>query len=234
MRPEIEQMLVLQDRDQKIRALRLEQQTLPRERKTLDDKLTAARARYEAARQRVRENEVARRGLELEVEGKQAAISRFRIQQQGTRKNEEYQALTSEIRRFEEAVSTLEDQELTLMEAAEVLQQQAKAEEQEFQRGEALLKKQVDDLQTRGAGHAERLAALEEERAALVDRVPPAAFDLYQRLFAKKSDAAVVPVEHEVCAGCHMKVPTQTVVQLRAEQGTVQCPNCGRILYRDL
>lgn len=227
-------MLVLQDRDQKIRTIRLDQQALPRERKALDDKMAAARSKHEAARQRVRENEVARRGLELEVEGKQAAIARFKVQQQGTRKNEEYQALASEIRQFEEAVRTLEDQELTLMETAEALQQAAKTEEMEFQRAEALLKKQADDLGTRSAGHAERLAALEQERAALVERVPREAFDLYQRLFAKKGDAAVVPVEHEVCAGCHMKVPTQTVILLRAEQGTVQCPNCGRILYRVL
>ena len=60
MSPEIEALLVLQDRDQKIRALRLEQKNLPRDLKAVEDKLTAARVRLESARQRARENEVDR------------------------------------------------------------------------------------------------------------------------------------------------------------------------------
>ncbi len=234
MSPEIEALLVLQDRDQKIRALRLEQKNLPRDLKAVDDKLAAAKARLETVHRRARENEVERRRLEGEVGMKRTAIGRFKTQQQATRKNEEYQALTKEIAHAEENIHALEDRELDLMEAAETLLREVKAEETEFARTEALLAKQAADLRARGAGLGERLATLEGERGGLTEKITAGTLSLYDRLFVKKGDAAVVALAHEVCAGCHMKAPAQIVAHVRAGQTISQCPNCGRILYRDL
>ena len=234
MSPEIEALLVVQDRDQKIRALRTEQKNLPRDLKAVDDKLAAARARLEAARQRARENEVERRRLEVEVGSRQAAIARFRTQQQATRKNDEYQALTKEIAHAEEAIHALEDRELELMESGETLQRVVRGEETEFAQTEALLAKQTADLRARGASLGERLAALEAERGGLAGKIGAGTLNLYDRLFVKKGDAAVVALAHEVCAGCHMKAPAQIVAHVRAGQTLSQCPNCGRILYRDV
>ena len=95
MRPDLEALLILQDRDQKIKALLAQQKNLPRERKALEDKLATARQALEQTKQRVKENEVEKRKLELEVEGKRSSIGRFKSQQQQTRKNEEYTALSS-------------------------------------------------------------------------------------------------------------------------------------------
>lgn len=232
--PEIEALLVLQDRDQKIRALRLEQKNLPRDLKAVDDKLAAAKTRLEGVHQRARTNEVERRRLEGEVGVKQTAIGRFKTQQQATRKNEEFQALTKEIAHAEEQIRVLEDRELELMEAAETLLREVKAEEAEFVKTEAQLAKQAADLRARGAGLGERLAALEGERGGLTGKVGAGTLNLYDRLFVKKGDAAVVALEHEVCSGCHMKAPAQIVAHVRAGQALAQCPNCGRILYRDV
>jgi len=39
-------------------------------------------------------------------------------------------------------------------------------------------------------------------------------------------------VQHGVCGGCHMKLPTQVLVSTQqANQELVTCINCGRILY---
>ena len=115
MQPELETLLVLQDRDQKIRAIREQQKSLPITRKGLEAKLESARQLFEHAKQRGKENEVERRKLQLDVEGKQNSIARFKTQQQATRKNEEYQALTKEIGHFEADIRGLEDRELELM-----------------------------------------------------------------------------------------------------------------------
>lgn len=232
MSPEIETLLVLQDRDQKIRTLRLEQKNLPRDLQGIADKLAAAKARLEAAHQRARQNEVERRRLEGEVGTRQTAIGRFKTQQQATRKNEEFTALIKEIAHAEEGIRDLEDRELELMEAAETLLREVKAEEAEFVRTEALLVKQSADLRARGEGLGERLAALEGDRGGMAGKVSAGTLSLYDRLFLKKGDAAVVALEHEVCSGCHMKAPAQIVAHVRAGQTLSQCPNCGRILYR--
>ena len=53
----------------------------------------------------------------------------------------------------------------------------------------------------------------------------------YERLLKHRGENVVVGVEHGVCGGCHMKLPTQVLVSCQAEQGIVTCINCGRILY---
>jgi predicted nucleic acid-binding Zn-ribbon protein len=234
MRAEVEALLILQDRDQKITGLKQQQTAAPREKRSLETRLTAARDSLEQARQRVRENEVERRKLELEVDGKRTAISRFKTQQQQTRKNEEFQALTHEIAHAEDAIRALEDQELVLMEQAEELQRAAAAAETETTRTQAIIRDQLARLQESTVATGQRLKELETDHAQLAEKVEADALYLYQRLFAKKGDAAVVPLEHEICGGCHMKVPTQVASQVRGDQALTQCPNCGRILYRVL
>ena len=78
MQPELEALLVLQDRDQKIKVLREQQRSLPTAKKGLEAKLASARQIFDHAKQRGKENEVERRTLQLAVEGKRGAIARTR------------------------------------------------------------------------------------------------------------------------------------------------------------
>ncbi len=232
MRAEVESLLILQDRDQKIAALKSQQTAAPREKRALETKQAAARESLEQAKARVRENEVERRKLELEVEGKRTAINRFKTQQQQTRKNEEFQALTSEIQHAEDAIHALEDRELLLMEQAEELQRAVTSAAAETARTEGIIKDQLTRLEQSNAAAISRLRELEAEHVKLAEQVEADALYLYERLFVKKGDAAVVPLEHEICGGCHMKVPAQVASQVRGDHLLTQCPNCGRILYR--
>ena len=55
---ELEQLLILQDRDRKIRTLRGELKVAPLERKQLDEKATASQSRLDAAKLKAKEIEV--------------------------------------------------------------------------------------------------------------------------------------------------------------------------------
>ena len=232
MRQDLETLLVLQDRDQKIKALQTQKKSLPRDKKTLEDKLATARLLLDQAKQRAQHNEVERRKLQLDVEAKRTAIGRFKTQQQATRKNEEFQAFNNEIKHAETQIQTLEDSELELMEQAEAIQRTVAEAEKDYKKAEGVIREQIARLETGAKAAEDRLHELEADHAKLAGGVPEDVLDLYQRLFVKKGDAAVVPLETEICGGCHMKVPTQISAQVRGEQLMTQCPNCGRILYR--
>ena len=108
------------------------------------------------------------------------------------------------------------------------------AADAEFARVQTILQKQIADLEAGATAAAKRLQELEGERTRLSAEIPPDPLALYQRLFSKKGDSAIAPLEHEICGGCHMKVPSQIVANTRAGQEITQCPQCGRILYRVL
>ena len=84
----IEKLLILQDRDQKIRRVQGELVHIDPERQALKAKAANAQAGLDDAKLRVKQIESARKDLELEVEAKKVMIARYANQQFQTRKNE--------------------------------------------------------------------------------------------------------------------------------------------------
>lgn len=231
MLPEIVQLLVLQDRDRKIRALKNELKLAPLQRKELEGRGLAAQQQLDAAKFKGREIEVERKKLEVEAQTKRDQIAKYQTQKFQTRKNEEFQALTNEIVRFEGEVRLLEDRELDLMEAAE----RAKLTVGDAERENTVVKGQVArslaDLDDKIVTIRQQLETLEKEREGLATQADEDLLDTYNRLFASKGDNAVVALEHDVCMGCHMKLTTQTAVRVKGGREVVHCEQCGRILY---
>jgi predicted nucleic acid-binding Zn-ribbon protein len=113
--PELEQLLVLQDRDQKIRQIQTEIETVPLRRTSLEAQLAASASAVDALKHKARQVEVDRKKLELDVGTRTESITRFKTQQYQTRKNDEFQALGHEIERYENEIRKIEDEELELM-----------------------------------------------------------------------------------------------------------------------
>jgi hypothetical protein len=231
MLQEIEQLLILQDRDRKIRALKHELKLAPTQRKDVDTRLSTAQQHLDAAKQTGREIEVERKKLENEAQSKRDQIARYQTQKFQTRKNEEFQALTNEIKRLEDEVRVIEDRELELMESAENMKMAIADAEKENAAVKAQAQRQLGDLDARIAAIQEQLKAVESERATLAASIQEELLETYNHLFHSKGDNAVSPLEHDVCMGCHMKLTTQTVVRVKAGREVVHCEQCGRILY---
>ena len=231
MQSELEQLLVLQDRDQKIRQIQTETKTLPLQRKNLETQLAASIANLETLKQRARQLEVDRKRLELDVGVRTDSVAKLRTQQYETRKNDEFAAMAHEIERYQKEISEIEDRELELMEQQDKLKVEVAAEEKKAAGTKDSIARQVTDLEAKGKTLAARLDELTKERAELASKIDEDVIDRFERLFASKGDAAVVALEHDVCTGCHMKITTQTVVRVKGGKEIVSCEQCGRILY---
>jgi predicted nucleic acid-binding Zn-ribbon protein len=229
--PELEQLLVLQDRQQKIRQIENEVRTLPLQRKNLEGQLAASAAAVEALKQRGRHVEVDRKKLELDVGTRQESVSRLKTQQYQTRKNDEFQALGHEIERYENEIRKIEDDELELMDQADKLKLQLASEEKKAATAKDSISRQLIDLDEKSKTLESRLQGLSKERAELATRIDEDLLNRFDRLFKSKGDAAVVALEHEVCTGCHMKVTTATAMSVKTGKEIVSCEQCGRILY---
>jgi len=227
----IEKLLVLQDRDRKIRRMNGELAQIEPERQGLKARLVNTQAALEHAKTRVKQLESNRKELELEVEAKKEQIARYANQQLQTRKNEEYRALTHEIDTCKEAIFKIEDQEIELMEQGEAAQKEVARATQAAQDTKRLVEDQVAQLSIREQNLKKELTELEVNREELAGAVTAGARARYDRLVKSKGENVVVGVQHGVCGGCHMKLPPQLLVMCQAQQEIVTCSNCGRILY---
>jgi predicted nucleic acid-binding Zn-ribbon protein len=228
---ELEQLLVLQDRDQKIKQVQAELKTIPQQRKTLEAQLASSAAGLEALKQKARQVEVERKKLELDVGTRTDTISRLKTQQYETRKNDEFQAMGHEIERYAKEIQKIEDEELELMVQADQLKEQVMVEKKRTGAANESVDRQMSDLESKAKLLETRLEELRKERTDLAANVGEDLLNRFERLFASKGDAAVVALEHEVCTGCHMKITTQTAVRVKAGKEIVSCEQCGRILY---
>ena len=227
----LEQLLILQDRQQKIRQIQNEVKTLPLQRKNLESQLAASVAGVEARKYKARQVEMDRKKLELDVGTRTETISRLKTQQYQTRKNDEFQAIGHEIQRYEDEIRKLEDAELELMEQADKLKNEIEAAEKQAAATKESISRQFLALDEKSRALEARQAELTKERAELADKIDEDLLTRFDRLFTSKGDAAVVALEHEVCTGCHMKVTTATAMRVKGGKEIVSCENCGRILY---
>ena len=231
MNSDLEQLLILQDRQQKIRQIQAEIRTVPLERAHLESQLAASAAGVEALKQKARQIEVERKNLELDVGTRAESIARLKTQQYQTRKNEEFRAIGHEIERYEGEVRKLEDQELELMIETDKLKGEIEVADKSARATKDSISRQLADLETKSQALGAQQQELETERRALAAQIDDDVLDQFERLFNSKGDAAVVAVEHGVCTGCHMKVTTATAASVKAGKEIVNCENCGRILY---
>jgi uncharacterized protein len=227
----IEKLLILQDRDRRIRQEQGELARIEPERQTLKAKAATAQGELENAKLRTKQIESARKDLELEVEVKKQMIVRYANQQFQTRKNEEYRALAHEIETCKAAIFEIENREIEFMEQAEAAQKEILRATQGAKDARTLVDEQVAQLDAREQNLLKELAKLEANREELAAAVDEGARSRYERLVRSKGENVVVGVQHGVCGGCHMKLPPQLLVTCQADKELVGCSNCGRILY---
>ena len=227
----IERLLALQDRDQKLRTLRLELQAVPTEITSKQKLIADSAARLELARTRAKAIEVEKKSLQVEAASKRDQIARYKTQQLQTRKNEEYTALTHEISNVEKLIAQIEDKELALMEEADSLAPQIAAADKTHADEKARLEGQIALLREKEGNLKTRIEEVQKSRASSLEGIDEELLESYERLFETKNARAVVSVEHDVCTGCHMKITAQTSLALRSDKSIVSCPQCGRLLH---
>src|SRR2546422_600907 len=157
----IEKLLILQDCDRKILRVKDELGRIEPDRREMQAKITHSQSSLEAAKHRVKQIESDRKKLELDVEAKKQQIEKYSLQQFQTKKNEEYRALTHEIDMCKEAIVTLEDQELELMEQGEAAQKEVVAATQSANEIKKLADGQIADLNQREQNLKKELAEQE-------------------------------------------------------------------------
>jgi predicted nucleic acid-binding Zn-ribbon protein len=232
MLPEIERLLLLQDRDKKARTLRGELKSVPLERKALEEKLAAAKQLSHDTHHRQRTAEVEQARLENEIRSRKEQIAKYETQKMQTRKNEEYQALNHSIAHVHGEISGIEDRQLQLMETLDELKPLVAEADKAAAAAAELVERQLADLEKKSQQLAVQLADLESGRGKLTEGLDEDLLDDYKRLFTTKNEA-VVALRNEVCSGCHMKVTVATVTAVKTRKSIVHCEQCNRILYPD-
>ncbi len=231
MLADIESLLVLQDRDQRILSLEEDIKRIPSSKEQAKQRLANDNELVANAKKAVQENEVAIKNPELDIGTRKNTLDRLKVQQYETKKNDEFTALENEIARYNQEVDSLETQELELMEKADELRAKLKKAEAALALTQGMVDEEILQLDQRAKEVEAQHEDVSSERKTLASAVDADLLSLYERLMTSKGGDAVVSAEKGQCHGCHMKVVPATMIKVQAEKEVTQCENCGRILH---
>lgn len=233
MLAQTEGLLILQDRDRRLRTLAEQLERLPAEETRAKTQLDSDTHAVEHAKRTLQENEIESKKVEIDVETRRTTIIRLTKQQFETRKNDEYQALAHEIVRYGEQVDELETHQLEFMELADGLRAALSSAQAALTTTSKLVDEDLTAIVQRRQRIIEETAEAQTERDRLAKEVDPTLLFLYDRLLINKNGLAVAPLKGEQCGGCHVKLIPATLIKVHAENEIVQCENCARILFNE-
>ena len=231
MHPDLERLIALQRLDTTADAARRKLADEPGYEKTLETRLEDAKQRVATAKDRLAENQSARRAIEKDVALHQGRLSKFRETAMAVKTNVEYHAVQKEIAFAEGEIKNLEDRVLERMiEADELTIALKKAE------ADLTAEQKAADAGRRAmtTEHAELQAAVDRiavERAQLVGALDKRVLAMFEQVARKRNGIAVAEARDGVCSICHVRLRPQVFNSVRRNDSILQCDHCNRILY---
>jgi len=221
----------LQRLDNELTETERRQREIPVQMLRNDRMLEETRNELAAKKQALQAATLRQRGMEKDLQAGTEQIRKKQVRKFEVKSNEEYKALLKEIEFAEKEHSRTEDELLALFDDIDALTRSVRgleawvvAKAQETEREKTRLEEESGNiLQVR-----EEL--LHKRRTVVLD-LDGSLIQNYERIRRNRQGQAVVESRGDVCGGCHMGVPPQTVNEV-LQTGEVRCcPHCLRILY---
>ena len=231
MIPEIEQLLIIQDRDQKLKELNSDIERLPLEELQAKERLKAATTSVEISEKAFMENEIAMKNIELDIDTRKDSITKLKVQQMETKKNDEFAVMEHSINNYQSEIVKLEDSQLELMEKGESLSETLQHTKDNLAKDQKIVDSELLVIAERKKHFSQKIDELSIDREKISSSVEPDLLDRYNRIFKSKKSDAVSELINDICSGCHMKVTPSTALAVRAQKVVTTCDQCGRILY---
>ena len=231
MLPEIEQLLIIQDRDQKITKLNSDIDRLPLEEQQAKQRLKSVIESVNSAESEIKGNEVEISKIELDIDTRKDSITKLKNQQLETKKNEEFAAMEHSITNYQDEITQLEDSQLELMEKGEELNNSLEEANDIHAKEQKVVDAELAIIKERKIQFSKKIEELKSDREKIASSIDNDLLDQYNRIFKSKKGVAVSELVNDICSGCHMKVTPTTAGMVRAEKVVSTCDQCGRILY---
>lgn len=199
--------------------------------KAFDSRIESARAAVATAKERLADNQNARRAIEKDMAVHQGRLSKFRDQLMSVKTNVEYQAMQKEIEFAQTEVKTYEDRILEGMLEADDLTAAVKRAEGEAAAEQKAVEADRKAYVTELTGVREQLERISGERGGVVRSLSPQVLALFELVAKRRNGVAVAEARDGICTICHVRLRPQVFNLVRRGDDIHQCDHCNRILY---
>ena len=199
--------------------------------KKKNQQIEALRSALKTAKESLTANQLKKKELEGQADEKQKLVQKHNAELNSLKSNDAYKAMLGEIQNAKQAVTQIEDQILSVMEAIESGDRVYKEAEKKFKSDEATLKAEAQRLESEKSAAAATAAKRKEERDAFAKTLPASAVTQYETVRNKRGGVAIVEMVNNSCGGCHLALTQNKINEVKKGKNAVICESCSRIIY---
>ena len=230
--PDFQELLLLHGRDRRYGKLDEELQLLPDDINRMDKKILTENESIELAVSEWKQLESNNNSLEKEIIEIGEKIAKSKVRQLSVKKNEEYQALESEISTLTLLQSQKEDEQIEVLVNIDDAKATAEIAQDKIALKVKDLERQKQGLEDRVAQVKIELLDLEKEIETARNQVDAEMLKTYERVKKVVARAPyLAPLKDQKCSGCNLRVSNDVISTALVEQKLTQCDQCGRIVY---
>jgi predicted nucleic acid-binding Zn-ribbon protein len=221
----------LQKIDSEIDRIRTIRGELPLEVQDLEDELIGLETRLKKLQDEIKDLDQEAADRKNAMKDAEAAILKYKDQQNNVRNNREFESLDKEIE-FQTLEIKLHEKRIKEskfgMSGKKEVMEEAKTR-LDLRKGDLVAKKaELDEIVSETQKEEDALSAKSDKAKTLIDERLVIA---YNRLRENaKNGLAVVPVDRDSCGGCFNKIPPQRQLDIQTKRKVIVCEHCGRIL----
>jgi len=232
MSPDLQRLIDLQRLESTIADAKAKIATHPQRLAEADAQLAAASRLLESAKNRLKDNQEARRALDKDIALYQGRLSKFRDQQSAVKTNKEYQALGHEIETAQKDLGGVEEKVIERMVEADAIAADVKQAESAFAARRKEIEAQKKQMSDELASVEASLTSATEARVALLKQLDQRLVSTFEQVARVRKGIAVTTATRDgLCSVCHVRLRPQVFQQIRQNDSIVQCDSCQRILY---
>jgi predicted nucleic acid-binding Zn-ribbon protein len=229
--PDLHHLIQLQQLETEIDTMRRRIAEIPALQEAMAARFADQQAVVASAKERLAENQAARREIEKEVAAVQTRLSRYKDQLMEVKTNKEYQAMQHEIASAQDGIRAQEDKILESMEEAEALTAALKTAEAELKQQEAAISAERTVLEAEAVELQKQADEKQGARASIAAQISAPALRLFEHVARQRKGQALAEARDGVCTVCHVRLRPQVFNEVRRNESLIQCESCLRILY---
>ena len=230
MKQAIQDLLILQAEDLRIRDLKTRLMSIPRERAALVAEFEVVRKGLEKAKQNKLKVEQAAKQQTAATQAAQDKLQALKIKSSSIKKINEYNAILAEIEAAKKNISDSETREIELMDEQEAAEKLLAKAERSYRATGRTVQAEVRELDSLKEIVLKEVAEKEKVSEENAKNVPPKYLDPYRRMLSTGKGSPVGMIHDGNCSNCNMKNSPQT--SMEAKNGAlVNCDYCSFFLY---
>ena len=233
MNQTLEQLIKLQEIDQRLLEIKNFMGDLPLTVETQEKDVATIKSDNEEKQSRITQIEKEMRHYEREIEGMNTKMVKYKEQLYLVKSNKEYDSLNHEIDHMKTNISDFETQLLNLIEEKEALEETIKIKTDKIESITVSLSSNKRALQSAMAENQNEQKELEKRRSTLFKDIEPVELNAYERISQSRESPGMVSIIGQACGGCYSQLPPQTVIEIKKNADIITCSSCSIMLFWD-